>query len=588
MQKIEVTSFDGNLFESSDINKGNLHNENNDIPVIIPTIDMNELTNQQIAWSQMSMKDRIISDNFAKDIFGKTNAEIFNICCNYIMDEVIPKNNSLSELAEIIDNTLQEGEIYEILNMNTEMIHEGFDSIKYAIYKNFLTELKEGKYKDVPMSIIEKHICETQLSNLSLTEKVHDQSKISPYPSFLIRDEPYIVESTESSNHCEKWAIEYEAYLMGFKADSFSCDVRNSDLRVLRKDFNESVALLESGNYDYESRSADKDQLITNQKEIIENSKLLSEDVTKEAKGYYSENYLAAHKGVNIVDVSKMTCNYITEKADNPSNIHPLFLVQLYSGKWYSKVIKGFTRGKFSHAGIALDPNLSKVYSFMPGGYTIESLDIYKETCGEDSTICIHCLFINNDDYVKLVDKLDDFLKKIHSTKYAWGRLLAIALNKPGVSNNKMVCSQFVASVLKYIDLNLSDKDPSLTTPNDFKTEDTNIYKLYEGDIYKLDSKLLKVISDKVDVLTDSVGCDYKTAKLSTSAIRNLVAQEDLSLIRAYKDFLRNDNNNTSTYRKMILPLIETYVYNLEDIPIREYTDLQYDGRDLKRLIEGE
>lgn len=597
MEKIEFSFDNENIFTKNQIDLANQYNESTDNPIVVPTTLNGILVEQWIAWNALPTKNRIIADQKSKEIFDKTNSEILESCNDIIWGNISSSSKKISEMETIVVkdddfDSLLSDRLCEILNSGAGLILEGTDNIRYNIYKNFLWTYKNiSSNSKSPDDLIDYMLCEAELKNLQIRESAEKQRLSLPeYERFHVRDEPYKSENdSEFSDYSFEtiWSHLYEAYLMGFRTDAFeeSWNLRTKQLQDMRRDLANNEAILENGDCDTESLNEKTDLL--HKKSIM-----LSEDVYKESEGYYSDNYFQTHKGVNIVDISTMSCNYTTKlessATPNPFDIHPLFLVQLYGGKWYSKIIKGFTKGKFSHAGIALDANLSKIYSYTQKGYTIESLTSYKESCENDPIICIHCLFINGSDYDKLVDRLDDFLRNIYSTKYAWGRFLGIVLNKPGTSNNKMVCSQFVDSVLKYIGLNLSGKDPSLTTPNDFKTEDTNIYKLYEGDLNKLDSHILKKIAEKVDVLTDSVGCDYKTAKLSSNAIKNLITQEDLSLIRAYKDLLRDDNNKTSIYLKNILPLIETYSYDLNQIPIREFVDLKYDGRDLKKLIEGE
>lgn len=573
-QAPEITGNHINITPES-IKIGNEWNSGNGIhPVIIPTTDRVELQNQYNAWISMPIKRRIISDSKCMEIFGATNMDIYNYCNTRFM---IQNNN---DARDIHDNNTEVDQVpietediikeaSELIKLGDDLICEGTDSIKYIVFRNMLEQMSVDKRHSTLGKMLK--------SNYDSVAKFIDShnESISPYPIFKnINMAPKMINESESDPN--SFNSEYDAYLMGFASDSFIeyCQYdRSKYINHLKSEYENTKSLMEA------TLSDENDKL----NNIVENFEFVGYDINNPKNDYVSD-YFSTHKGVNIIDVSKMSCDYVNESATN-SNIKPVYLIQIYSGKWYSDIVANFTKGKFSHACISIDNNFDKLFTFDPHGLAIESLELYKTTI-PNSLITIHCIFVTNEDYKKIQNKLEDYLRNINSTKYAWGRLLMILLGKPGVSNNKLVCSQFVDLIFKSIDIDLSGKDSSLTSPNDFKTEDINIYKLYDGSLSNLNNKEIKSIKNKVNVLSDSVGCDYKTAKLSNSVIQDILMKEtvDLSILRSYAAVL---DNNSIYYLKHLKPYIETYVLDSRSLKPRENITFKYDGRDLKKLIEG-
>lgn len=569
-QAPEITGNHINITPES-IKIGNEWNSGNGIhPVIIPTTDRVELQNQYNAWISMPIKRRIISDSKCMEIFGATNMDIYNYCNTRFM---IQNNNDARDIHD--DNTEVNQvpietedmikEASELIKLGDDLICEGTDSIKYIVFRNMLEQ----------MSIDKRHstlgkMLKSNYDSVAKFINSHNES-ISPYPIFKnINMAPKII--NESEINIDHFNSEYEAYLMGFASDSFIeyCQYdRSKYIHHLKTDYDSTKSLMEA------TLSDENDKL----NKIIENFEFHGYDIDNPNRDYVSE-YFSNHKGVNIVDISEMSCNYITENLNN-SDIKPIYLVQVYTGKWYSKIIAKFTKGKWNHVGISIDDTFNNIYSFGDKGLSIESMDTYKQF-NPDSLVSIHCLFVSKNDYDILKNKLEYFLKNVHNTQYNWGRLLMIALGKKGISNNKLVCSQFVDLVLKVINIDITNKDSSLVTPNDFNTDDVDVYKIYDGPVLNFE-KSLNDILNRVNVLSDSVSCDYKMSNDSQN-INKLFKEEDLSLLRSYKTVLENDS---IYYLKNLKPYIETYVLDNRSLKPRENITFKYDGRDLKKLIEG-
>lgn len=562
-------------------------------PIIIPTNNIDDLQMQYQAWLTLSITKRRISDSKAIEIFGVTNTQMYDyILADLYKRNAVEKDTIETEIDEVPIQT-NENTIFSldsITMFRESIVEEGKDSVKYAIYENLLKRI-ERDYPDNDISL------QAFIELKKLNESVNNRNSINNlYPIFNIEMPPinestnnvlnytYFNEGTTSkeSISVQEWNELYEAYLNGFLADDFKNSIKSRDKCI--KEFKSNSDMLRSFSecgYNIE----------TNNRIINENNIKIRELCGSNNKIDISDMYTVQHfknaNCVNIVDVSNMSCNYITENYTN-SDIRPIFLIQSYAGKWYSKIIKKFTKGPYSHISISIDPTLNKLYSFQNNGFQIEDFNKYA-TENPNSKISIYCMFVSSHDYQIIENKIDYFLKNIHKTKYNWVGLFKIMMKRTGISDNKLVCSQFVDLILKCIDIDLTDKDPSLATPNDFKlSEKQSIYLLYDDIAKNITSDKLKEIFNKVDVLSNSIGCTYKDSIAYNSAIKNILANEnDLSLLRAYKDKLLSLESDSSSYLLNLKPYIETYVFDLNNLPKNDYTNFKYDGRQIKELIEG-
>lgn len=511
-------------------------NRNNNVhPIIIPTTDEMELIAQWDAWQTLSIKRKIISNSKAIEIFGISNTDIYNYCMQRGEKKKELEDIKMTEIP--IDKSKTEMEM-QYLNTQQEMFDLGSYDNSNDIKMLIASGLNE-MYKN-PYNIIDGQ------------RNYFNTDYFSVEPKGL----------TEAHTDDERYNMQYEAWKMGFCSYEFYKQTSKNQFRLLE---------MQS---DYEHTTDDSVR-----ESICEAASMLGGNLRDSTS-------IKLPDGVNIIDISNMTCNYVSESVKN-SDIKPVFLIQLYSGKWYSKVIKDFTHGQFSHAAMSLDSDFKSMYSFMPGGFTIESIDSWRTELSKNSALSIHCLFITKKDYVTLTQKLEYYLTNTKNTKYAWGRLIMIMLGKPGISNNKLVCSQFVDLIFKSIGVDLTGKDSSLVSPNDFITTDINVYKLYDNDLEKFDDRELKTLKNKVNVLSGSVECDYKTAT-AQSAMHELFAsdQVDLSLLKYCAPLFESNIGLSRFYT--LMPYLHTYVADSNILMRKKAFNLRFDGAKLKNLFMSE
>ena len=153
-----------------------------------------------------------------------------------------------------------------------------------------------------------------------------------------------------------------------------------------------------------------------------------------------------------------------------------------------SKLIKFFTRYKYSHVGISLDRSCDSIYSFgrkslnsvFKGGFIIEHRNgaFFQKF---HQTVCqVYELDVMDKEYDSLKQILDEMTKNTHIYKYDFLGLIPRYFGIPITLKNKYVCSFFVADVLEKANIIKFCKAPCLVQPKDFSNIE-QLKKVYEG-----------------------------------------------------------------------------------------------------------
>ena len=198
--------------------------------------------------------------------------------------------------------------------------------------------------------------------------------------------------------------------------------------------------------------------------------------------------------GCKIVDVSKWNIDSALLESSTgmnnvykEKNLHPIYIVLSFTNTPFGKVINKVKHSTYSHAGIALDSDLRNIYTFKfekgTNGFGIEDLDHYLENYS-DAIISVMTLFVDKATKEKLNKILVHFEDIKDKTKYGFSNLFNFVINR-SVENWKslsMVCSQFVDTVLKLVNIDLNGKTSNLVTPQDFVSiKKPKVFKVYEG-----------------------------------------------------------------------------------------------------------
>lgn len=233
------------------------------------------------------------------------------------------------------------------------------------------------------------------------------------------------------------------------------------------------------------------------------------------------------HTAVRMYDIAELS-NFGTELSDEILSetefaqklLEPIYIVLSYTNTTFGKVIKAYQHSTYTHAGLALEPTLGKIWSFnlQPklkiNGLSIESLDEYNDENG-NVKLKILVVFISSEAKKKLKKVLKWFEDHIENTSYSIQNIFNIVLNRSQniLYNTSMVCSQFVDSVLKLCNIDITNRSSNLVSPKTFEKieqkEGSNfrVYSVFKGwkteyswkDIKRKVLALLRMTTNNID-----------------------------------------------------------------------------------------
>ena len=239
---------------------------------------------------------------------------------------------------------------------------------------------------------------------------------------------------------------------------------------------------------------------------------------------YNIENYFDINSQLPLFESYMSYRRVLTEDIDKDEGfgniLRPVFIILLYSDSNFDHLAEKFVKGqKYWHASIGFGPSLKHCYSFnfgeanankRKGGLSFESLDFYKEE-HPNGTMEVSCILLGKDKYAQLKDTLNYYIKNKEKTKYDFINLLRALFGKATPDGNKfnLVCSTFVDTILKSVDINISKaKSINLTKPDDLRLMRRNEkqFKVYSGIVknYNIDRA-----TRKVDQLSSDANNNY-------------------------------------------------------------------------------
>lgn len=179
------------------------------------------------------------------------------------------------------------------------------------------------------------------------------------------------------------------------------------------------------------------------------------------------------------------------------SGIYPIHIVLVRGNSPFSKVIGDVTKGEFSHSAICLDNDFDRLYSFNldnqlnkgVGGFSLESIRNYPK----DNRLAIFSFFVNKNDYDKIQDRVQMLLNNIKSTTYSMLNILLFPFQHINLNlSDSMICSQFVDSIMKMVNIDITGKDSSKVSPNFLyskSVDNKKLYKVFDGIVSKFNAK---------------------------------------------------------------------------------------------------
>jgi len=272
----------------------------------------------------------------------------------------------------------------------------------------------------------------------------------------------------------------------------------------------------------------------------------------KERQAKYYENYTRPR----IIDISHLG-ESITEstigmrREYNNHGLYPIYIVLSYNGTIFNNLVKLTQGSTYTHAGLALDSDLKKIYTFTNNkyyqGFGYDDLDMYNATAGDKGLLSVYTIFVKKETLNTINNVLDDFVKNKAQTKYGTLNLINILFNRAKADNlqaKELVCSQFVDLVLKLSNINLTGKANNLVIPEDFRSKaNPKVYKVYEGPtkVYKdktIEKNIRTLFRDYSDTAlkySNLVEGSYEGLDILDYMTENIKANE---VIKYYRELL--------------------------------------------------
>lgn len=163
-----------------------------------------------------------------------------------------------------------------------------------------------------------------------------------------------------------------------------------------------------------------------------------------------------------------------------------IYLVLTYTGTALSHIVKFYTKKKYAHISIGLDPELKELYSFgrlkpynaFVGGFVHEELNKgifarFKKTVG-----AVYSLKVTDEQYSNIVKAIEDIKQEKDKYKFNIIGLFLVSINKKYQKQNSFYCAEFVKYVLEK---GINKKFlPEIIKPMDFLELD-DLELVYEG-----------------------------------------------------------------------------------------------------------
>jgi hypothetical protein len=154
------------------------------------------------------------------------------------------------------------------------------------------------------------------------------------------------------------------------------------------------------------------------------------------------------------------------------------------------KVIRKFLKGKYNHASISLNENLSQMYSFcrlsisnpLVGGIVRESVFTLTIGLEEDVPINVYRIPVTLEQYELISKFIYDVYNDAEVYYYNFLQAIGLIANKKRTVYKTYICSEFVMEALKQGGIKLTTVESYRVTPTDI-SEIMGQYVYYSGNL---------------------------------------------------------------------------------------------------------
>jgi len=181
--------------------------------------------------------------------------------------------------------------------------------------------------------------------------------------------------------------------------------------------------------------------------------------------------------------------------------LKPIFILLTFCDTTFDKIAGKFVKNqKFWHASIGFDYSLTVCYSFnynpktRESGLVYESIESYKQRF-PNADCQVSCVFVNEPTFYKIKESLNYYVLNKNNTRYDFLNLFYSYIGKATKNGLKLnqVCSSFVDSLLKSVDIDITKKSTNLVKPDDLikQKENRKQFIMYNGKVSKYNSSVV-------------------------------------------------------------------------------------------------
>lgn len=164
-----------------------------------------------------------------------------------------------------------------------------------------------------------------------------------------------------------------------------------------------------------------------------------------------------------------------------------IYIILTHTGTVLSNIIKSYTKDEFSHISIALDADLTQMYSFgrlnpynpFWGGFVHEELNKGTYKRFKKTRANVYSLFVSDEQYEKLKQRINYFNDNKEKYRFNIKGLFFVSINKQIRRKNSFYCAEFVRHVLRFSGVPINYL-PDIIRPENFK-ELEGLHLEYQG-----------------------------------------------------------------------------------------------------------
>ena len=154
-----------------------------------------------------------------------------------------------------------------------------------------------------------------------------------------------------------------------------------------------------------------------------------------------------------------------------------IYIILMHTNTIPSKIVKFFTKYKYSHVAISLEKPCNKIYSFgrrkvnsiLNGGFIAQHKRGEFFNKFNDTTCKIYEINVYEQQYKEVKQILDDMELNAKKYKYDFKGIIPRFFGIPITIKDRFVCSYFVADILEKAEIYKFNKKTCFIKPKDFE-----------------------------------------------------------------------------------------------------------------------